>query len=307
MIRKLSWLVVCGALAGAGCGDDDGGTPDSGGGGADGGDGVSCPSGAPMREQMMGECCYRIANDGERANAPEFRLAALDLQSPESVSGLLIAGLLRSGLDEETFNWIMKLEITDSTVAVTTGYGQRNPADNSFSFAMGSAPGPEPADRWDPITVPGTISGDVVTTEPVMEPFTVPVFDPDGMMVTTEFPLHQLELTMATLSAERSCVGARQGNVYTTDSGSLQAFITVEDAKVTPVMAGPIDTSLCMLLINMQSDPGTCDDIPRAEWPVPPDSLCDASGCTTGGCDPASDCNAWLVTSGFAAQAVEIN
>jgi hypothetical protein len=302
-MRRLSWLALCAIVAGmtGGCGDDDGMTGDDG--GTDGGS-TNCPDDpeVPNPAGLMGACCYRQSN-ADRLDAPEFRLAGLKLTAPMSLDSIIVRQLLTDALDFERFNWIFRLSISGSNVDVTTGYGERN-GDDTFSFVMGGAPGPGAADRWDPLTATGTISGETVMTMAIGEPLTVPVFDETGTMLTAEFPLHDLVLTMATMSEDRSCVGTRSAARYETDAASLEAFIQLEQARDTRIVAPPIDTSLCMFLAGMASDAGNCETA-QDTWLVPPDSTCDAAGCSFGGCEPAT-CNAWQVRAEFAAHSVEI-
>ncbi len=301
MIRRLSWLAIAAGLAlTGGCGDDGGGTTPT-----DSGTSTPCPRTSPDREGMMGACCYRVRNEGARLDAPEMRLAELKVTAPTSLSNTLVRSLLKSALDDERFNWIFRSAVTGGDIAIETGYGERN-ADATFSFASGTAPSPGDANRWNPVTLTGTIADEVVMTGALDGAMTVPVFDDDGVTLTAEFPLRGLALTSVTLTEDRSCIGSRNSVQYTTDSGLLEAYITVEEAKTVPIVVGStLDTTLCMFVAGRSSEEGTCDDTPQADWPVPPDSMCDTSGCSMGGCD-ASDCNAWHLTSEFAAHGVEI-
>lgn len=311
MIRTFSWLLTAALLGGSalGCGDDDGTMTETDAGSGDDGGGTvtpdNCPADAPDRDQMQGTCCYRVSN-ADRQEMPEYRLSGLKILSPTSLSNAVVRGLLTSALDEERFNWIFRGNVTGTDVAIETGYGERN-ADGTFSFVMGTAPAPGEATRWDPITLMGTLGSDeVITSEPFDGALTVPVFDTDGETLTAEFPLRALELNMVQLTEERSCIGERRASSYSTDDALLTSYVTVEDAKGVSIVVGDtLNTTLCMFAAGMSSESGTCDDTPQADWAVPPDSMCDASGCTMGGCD-ASTCNAWQITGEFSAHAVEI-
>jgi len=311
MIRTFSWLLTAALLGGLalGCGDDDGmmTETDAGPSGSDGGGETpaNCPAEAPDRDQMQGACCYRVSN-ADRMDMPEYRLSGLKILTPTSLSNAVVRGLLTSALDEERFNWIFRGAVTGTDVAVETGYGERNEG-GTFSFVMGGAPAPGDANRWDPITLNGMLStSETITSEPYDGALTVPVFDTDGTTLTAEFPLQALELEMAQLSEQRSCIGERRASSYSTEEGLLTAYVTVEDAKGVSIVVGDtLNTTLCMFAAGMSSESGTCDDTPQADWAVPPDSMCDASGCTMGGCD-ASACNAWQITAEFAAHGVEI-
>ena len=318
-MKRINLLFLGMAIAGLafGCGDDDGvdpvdsGTSDSGGGETDSGppeDGAvpvaNCPDGQPDQEGLMGGCCYRAANTGDRAAAPEFRVAGLVISAPGSLSNILIAGALQNALDEERGNWVMRIEGADADgeITITTGYGARN-EDATFSFTMDAAPAPGEPGRWNPVSGTGTLTGEEITVPAIPAGFTVPIFE-DGEL-SLELPLQALEITSLEMSENRSCVGSRGPARYVT-GGSLSTFITVEAAKARRVEIPPISNSMCNLIAGMSSFEGDCDERPQAEWMVPPNSTCNEDGtCTAGGCAPA-DCNAWQITSDFAAQGVEI-
>lgn len=318
--------LLCAALAlssfAIGCGDDDSsGTTDSGTPPTDGPAGdapvmVSCPMTAPdMGAGMMGACCYRESN-ASRTDAPEFRIAALNIESPASLSSAIINGALKSYLDAELFNWLVDVTGADADgeVTVKTGYGQRN-ADGTFVFCETGVAAPCDPAAWAPASVMGNIMGETLTSPPANAVVTVPIFSSeDPTMVTLELPLYSLELTNAALTEMRSCIGTRRATSYATTDGALRTFIRVEDAKMGHVEIGTtINTSLCMLIAGMSTVMGDCDTIDQATWMVKPDSLCDMTGsCTantpgmTDACDPNTTCNAWLVTGEFAAHGVQI-
>ena len=290
-----------------GCGDDDGTTGDGGMVGIDAnvdGGPITCmpPDMAPMPEGMTGACCYRVSN-ADRLDAPEMRLAGIRVTQPTPLNNVVIQQLLRDALDAELFNWIFESTITGTDISVRTGYGERS-ADGTFSFVMGVAPGPGDADRWDPVTAMGTITGEIVTTMPVSETLTVPVLEEGTTTVVTELPLRGLTLEMATLSEDRSCIGTRGPAAYRTGDGMLTAFIDVEESKSVLIDTEALMATLCDLLRGQATEGTNCVE-PQDTWTVPPDSTCDATGCTAGGCTPTT-CNAWQVRAEFAAHGVEI-
>lgn len=309
-------LLLASILACAGC---DGGSDPSDGGpdidaGNDGGVGsceggsatpANCPMSAPDHDLMCGACCF-LASNADRLDMPMLRLTALRPTAPSSLSNAVVRGLLTSALDEERFNWIYRVEISGSSLTAEMGYGERNP-DGTFSFVSGVAPAPGDPNRWDSVTATGTLSGDTISTDPLDVLVDVPIFESAGSdMITAEFPQRQLQINGLTLSHDRSCVGERRTSSYSTDSGSLTSYITVEDAKGAPAVVGPtLDTTLCMFLAGRSSDMGNCDDMPQTDWPVPPDSTCDDTGCTLGGCTPAT-CNAWQIKAELGAHGIDI-
>jgi len=321
-MRRLVWLhLALAALLVPGCGDSSGGPMDSGmgddgGGGDDASTTDFCDSvreDAPDPDGLMGECCYRASNADRLAN-PEFRISGVNIESPASLGNMLVGQALADSLDQELFNWLLLIEGADADgpVDITTGLGFRN-ADSTYRFADGDAPtdgGGDP-NRWDPVMDTGTLEGENITTTPASETIVLPVFDEDGETVQLELPLQSLELEMANMSVDRTCIGLRERRSYDTSQGRVRTFITVEDAKMGQIDIPPISNSLCNLVAGMATSEMACDDVPRSEWMFPPDALCESGSCSANTadsevCDPLSDCNAWLVVGGFSAQGVEI-
>jgi len=284
-----------------------------------------CPSAAPAPDNQMGACCSRLSN-ATRLAAPELRLAALRLTAPmgSTLTSTLLRGVLNTSFDGERFNWLIQATGAPTTgngpVTIRTGYGARA-ADGTFAFTMGIAPaGGGSVDRWDPITVTGTMTGESFSSPAYVGagPLTIPVFDEvDPTLLVVELPVFGLELLSAPLTEGRSCVGSRGTSTYNTMAGgTLRAFIRVEDALTRRVVVPPsIDATLCAIIAGPLDDPAYCE-MPRSAWDAKPNSLCVATGCqanTTGMtniCDPmisgAGGCNAWELLGEFAAQGVDI-
>jgi len=312
---RTSLLAV--ALAGCpGSGEErDGGSNDGGdardsapavcGPGMDGPPPDNCPPDALDRADLCGACCWRESN-ADRLDQPELRMSAIRITTPTSLSNVVVRGLLTAGVDEERFNWIMRLTVDGPTVMVEHGYGERNDADATFSFVSGIAPGPGDANRWDRRSVAGTLTDETLVTETTPGLTVIPTFDVDRTSMSVELPLRELTIDRMVLSHDRTCVGERRTSSYGTDDGDLTTYITRADATGRPVKAsGALDTTLCMFMSGRPAEEGTCDDLPQEDWPVPLDSLCDDTGCVFGGCAPAT-CNAWQVNAELAFHGVEI-
>ena len=321
-------------LLGAGCGDDGGGgggtdagrdapaTADGGDGGGGDGDGDGGTDGsapvdcAPLRAVVPnpdglqdGPCCHRKDNSTDPDNA-ELRLTALRLERPASLANPLIAQLLRNAFTKETFNWLVALEAGDGgATMVRTGYGVRAD-DGTFRFAEGDAPSPGDANRWDPVSVEATFTGETFSTAALNQVLTVPILTEDGMDVQLELPLLGLELQSVTLSEGRSCIGRFASSLWDVSQARIRAFVRMEDAKQGEVDLGGRTASLCNVLAGRLTAMDNCEN-DRPMWGSKPDSLCDDSGCRADPgdgsvCDPDSDCNAWLLEGGAAAHGVEI-
>lgn len=149
----------------------------------------------------------------------------------------------------------------------------------------------------------GTMNGEVLTTPTLTDYFTIPIYANDTD-VLLELPIRGFEINMATLTDSRTCVGTRGARAWDTNAGAMSAYLTVEETTAANIPA--LMSSLCQLIAGL-SGMGNCDAVAQDTWPTKPDSLCMPSGaCTMGGCDPATDCNAWKLTGGLAAQGVEI-
>jgi hypothetical protein len=307
-----SCLALAAAIGIGACGDDGGALPDSGAADAAPGDAGAQDRCENLREsvqfapeQLSGPCCARTDNDP--AN-PTFRVGGLAIESPGTLANVTVRILLASALDEERFNWGIELQDagTDGSLQIRTGF-VRPDGDGSYSFAMDDAPEPGDAARWNPATLSATLSGEVLSTAPASDAITVPLFTLEGEL-DTELPLSNLELTMATMSENRNCIGSRGSRSWDTEDAELVAYIPVEEAKAAMVNIDPINTTLCKLIASLpRDDARPCDEIPRSEWESTPDSLCNAEGsCSVGGCDPLEDCNAWQLSGGFAAHSVRL-
>lgn len=303
-------LACCGlALAcDGGDGGTDAGPPDSG-------PRRVCPrSDTPAPDELTGACCWRHSN-AEQLATPELRLAFLQITAPEgsTLTSVTLASVLNTAMQRETFNWLVRGEGSegDGPMTLVTGFGRRL-SDGTYAFSSGAAEG-DPA-SWCPVTLEGTVASDDLTTSALEGSVTVPIFDEEGEDVQLELTLREVEITSAMLSEERSCVGVKVARPFTyTPAGTLQGFIEVSAAMGGQISVPPIETTVCTAIAGSDlGDADYCETTPQAEWATPPDSICDATGCTqntagtTDACDPATDCNAWRIVASFAAHGVDI-
>lgn len=322
LLMAMSTLGGCGGFtprSDAGDASDDGTILDTGTSDGTDGDGgtYACPPTAPDPEGQSGPCCARASN-ADRLDTPELRIAGLRLMSPSTLGNALVGGALNAALDEERFNWLVKFDLGADPPTITTGLGIRQD-DASFSFVSGGAPEPGDAHRWDPMTaeVSFNASTNTMNGSPIDATITVPIFeDTETMALSLELPLNSLALLSGEFSDDRTCIGSRLPTRYDTSAGTLSTYITVQAAMAGRVVIGDgaVDTTLCNFLAGMSSEQEmNCDEFPREEWLIPPDSLCAEGVCEqnttdlTDVCDPLTDCNAWKAAAEFAAQGVEIN
>jgi len=289
MMRTTAWLAMgCLLSVGAvGCGDD--GPSGTDGGMAEGGPPANCPHSmdVPQPDGFMGACCYRKSNAMSLA-APELRIAGFSVSTPAALGNVVVAGLLAGALDEERFNWLLRVTGADADgeVTITTGLGERAVAgsDVTFAFVNNGAPMPGPADRWNPIVITGTLTGETISAPRLDEIFTLPIFDDDRTTLVVELPLSNLELVEISLSEDRSCVGTRRASSYDTADGHLTAFMPLVEADLALLKVGcdamgmncTMDTTLCGLIIGQSGVQGSsCADFERSMWDasVQPDSL----------------------------------
>ncbi len=128
---------------------------------------------------------------------------------------------------------------------------------------------PGEADRWNPITLNGTLAGETMTAPPIVGSFTVPIFEEDGTTLAIELPLQAFEVQMATMSADRNCVGLRTGPAYDNTQGSIRTYMTVADAMARRLVVGPIDNDLCSFTANITGRYQSPDIIIRSPFTPP--------------------------------------
>lgn len=336
----LAMITLAGALA-VGCGDDDGTT-------MPGMDAGTCapaiaPGCTPQElpalptdpvptdvtctapdggESGEGPCCYS-ASQADNPSAPELRLRYLDIVGPagSDLTKPLLLTVLNNALERGTFAWLMRVEGADGDGPVTlrTGYGLNN-GDGTYAFPTGAGTDELGLDdeRYVPAVIPGTITGERVTSERHAGSLVVPVLNEAEDAVQLELVLRNIQLVEAELNTDRSCVGwASSRNRFQT-AAVLDGFIEVEAARTGEVVSGPVMTTVCAAIAGTLSDPDYCDTIEPACWSTKPDSLCTDEGCTANDdctenvCSRAGDsdtlpaCNAWRLVASFAAQGVEI-
>lgn len=316
-MRTTTWLLLVGALALAACNTTPAPT-DAPIAATDAPVVLMCPtSGVPDPTMQTLPCCYRASQE-DHLDAPEMRLRYIDITSPADPSplaGVTVGTILNTALTDETFNWLFRTTGADADgpVEITTGFGRRNPATGTYRFSLGAAGTEGDPDTYLPITIPATLTGDSVTSAPVLTPLTVPIFDEAGTTVQIELVLHSVQILATTLSADRNCIGALMTNrgVFTTGA-TLGGYILVSEALAGTIMVGAITSSLCGVVAGDIANPTYCTDTAQGAWAVPPDSMCDVAGvCHRDGeggvdCDPATTCNAWYLEADFAAHGIDI-
>lgn len=275
---------------------------------------VTCSTMAPDPGTQMGPCCYRL-NQSTQRDSPEMRIRHITLNAPvgSTLASPVVLSLLNSALEDESFNWLFRIEGMggDGPVNIVTGFGVRDPA-GTYAFDLG----PEFAGgEFPPVTIPATATGDRVQSSEFDGSVTVPVLNEAGTEVQIELTLRNLQIVDSYASVDRSCVGGWTMGRTWIEPASLTAYITVEDARSgTIVIPSPaITTTLCAAIAGGLNNAAYCDENVQADWTIQPDSLCTATGCErnpgcgdTSVCDPATTCNAWYLAGTFAAQGIDI-
>lgn len=295
-----------------GGGGQDGGGQDGGGATPDAQSAAVCPTGAPLASEQTLPCCYRRSNADQLA-APEMRLTFVDIVEPadSNLSGATIRGALNTSIRDEEFNWLLRMEggAADGPVTIVTGYGLRTSDVAPSTYAFSGPPNP---DRWNPVSIPATLAGEMVSSNVLEGSITVPVLDENGVDVQLELVLRSLQILEATMTEQRSCIGTKVGGAPQRfdPAGRLAAFIEVAPSRTGVISLPGLTTSVCSAVAGDLT--ATYCDRPQSEWRVKPDSLCDATSCAqnTPGmmdvCDPDTTCNAWYLVAEFAAAGVEI-
>jgi len=311
-MRVVAFLAIV-ALA-AGCDDEEPMT--DAGPAEDAGEVSVCPtSDVPAPEELTGACCYRTDQSANQ-DAPEMRLTYIELDEPSAspLSSMTLRLVLNEAMQDETFNWLFRVEGADADgdVSIVTGFGRRT-AEGTYEFSQGSAGSEGDPDTWCPVEIPATLAGETVDSSELDGAITVPVFDDAGEMLQVELRLRALAIQDSEWSEDRSCIGFKTNRPFTyMPAATLTAFIEVEPSRTGTINVPPVVTTVCAAIAGALDDENYCEDNPQGDWLVPPDSLCDATGCTqntegmTDVCDPATTCNAWRIVGSFAAAGVEI-
>lgn len=319
-MRTTTCLLYCGALALVACSTTpaptDAPVTPSDTPGADAPVTRMCPTtNVPDPDMQTLPCCYRDSQ-ADTLSAPEMRLRYIEISSPAAPSplgGSAVQDILNTALQEETFNWLFRTTGADADgpIDIVSGFGRRNAATGTYRFSAGMADPAMDPDTYLPITLTANLTGETVTSAPVTDALTVPIFDEAGLVVQIELVLHSVQILSTTLSESRSCIGSyvSRGNFDT--AATLAGFIQVDEARMGTIMVAGISASLCGVVAGSITDAMYCETNPQSAWMVMPDSMCDAGGvCMRNGmgvtCDPATTCNAWYLEADFAAVGIDI-
>lgn len=239
-------------------------------------------------------CCYRTDN-GNRLDAPELRMVALELLTPEGVSSPVLSVLIADAIDTDQLNWLLRLEgaAVDGPIGVTIGAGISN-ADGTYAFLPSVSTGFDPP-AVNPVATSGAIANEQVSMGSSTTSVAIPIYDASGFV--TALPIDGIEIAF-TLSERRSCVGGKAVGGYETSEGSISGYLDAATAEQVPVVT--LSSSLCAIVAGAD-----CSNVPQGSWPRPPDTDC-SSGVCTSACDPATGCTSWHITGRFAAHGVTI-
>jgi hypothetical protein len=133
-------------------------------------------------EDLSPPCCYSRSNT-DRLDNPQLKFVDFDSLLPEALSSSAAAfGVTQATrLDALMFGFELQGAAEDGPITLKIGSLLKETVDGAtvYSWPDGNAPGPAEATRWDPVLVPGTIAGGVVSSEVVARELTVPFFDQD--------------------------------------------------------------------------------------------------------------------------------
>ncbi len=228
----------------------------------------------------------RFANP---AMAPGFRLTYIRITAPEALASMAILSVINPTLTRGSFLWGLKLDLAANTFRTgglnpmftrgTTGVGLM---DGTFRFFDGNGPGGTGA-RYNPVSGTVTVAGDRASTSMVGTTVNIPIFsDEAGTMLLTQLPMDNARISNVHLTADRGCVGGGipSGGRYTETTsrwltedgcnnpyGTVDADITVENAKMASVTIGGAPTPLCNIISG-----ANCMTDPQAGWPRQPDA-----------------------------------
>lgn len=282
-LSNLFALVVSGsvgllALSAVGCdggGDGTGGTAGTGTGGATGGSGTGgsndpCAAQCEANKDVASDCIAIVDNAGQSTFG--LRMAQLTLEKPAALTNPVVAGLIESGVTmnlkdcnltgDGTFSWLLQFDTATGKLKT----GGAKPVDDpttGYCFVNEMLGG----QMVSPITVDAAPDANGNFTVTTGDDVVVPIF----LGTTADFvllPLRAAKLTDGTISADQNCIGKYNsdkllpedscepsGDVTRfTDAGSLDAYITLEDAD--SVIINSLKQSLCVLLTGDAGDGG---------------------------------------------------
>lgn len=301
-MNRYSTLLLTSLLAGtvAACSDpapattDAGTTPtDRGSSTSDGSASCSPPAAAdggavPYYQCTSDNVCptSRYMNNPMR---PGFRLTYIKITQPSALASAAILSTINPTLARGTFLWGLQLDLTANTFRTgglnpmytrgSTGIGLM---DGQFAFFSGNGPGGSGA-RYNPVSGSVTVTGDRATTAMVTTTVNIPIFsDEAGTMLLTQLPMDNARISNVHLTADRGCVGLGipSGGRYTETTsrwltedtsdmpyGTVDADITVENAKMVSVTIGGSPTPLCNIISG-----SNCMTDPMGSWARQPDT-----------------------------------
>lgn len=224
------------------------------------------------------------------AMSPGYRLTYIKIVQPEALSSAAILSTINPTLARGTFLWGLKLDLAANTFRTgglnpmvmrgTRGVGLM---DGTFAFFNGNGPGGSGA-RYNPISGAVTVANNRASTATVTTTVNIPIFsDEAGTMLLTQLPMDNARISNVQLTADRGCVGGGipSGGRYTETTsrwltedacnnpyGTVDADITVENAKMVSVTIGGNPTPLCNIISG-----ANCMTDPQAGWPRQPDTM----------------------------------
>ncbi|MBX3183966.1 MAG: hypothetical protein KIT72_00455 [Polyangiaceae bacterium] len=332
-LKWAGWVCALGLSAFA-CSSDDGDNK-----GGNGGSGASGGSGG-----QVGECvptaaeCYvdgprgpgaecLAKHDNSSANVWSGRFSYLKIEKPAALANQLVQNLVvdkgitlnQRACNEEgdgTFTWL--LEFDPASGRLKTGGGQPI-TDPKAGSCFVTIPNSNPAIAVAPteVDVDVTESGEFEAT---IDAVVVPIFLDVEMSKTILLPLHQIAFS-GSFSDDRNCIGryngdqfeisntckpdTTQGQTVWTTGGSLQGYITIEEAEA--VYIDDLKASLCAQIAGStwkgqptgrcaETDAWQAGERPEGDWCAATNSP------ATGACN-----DAWQLKAGFAASAMKVN
>jgi hypothetical protein len=275
------------------------------------------PGACPIDEAKCGSrsTCLPLADNGSRP-IQDFRIRRLNIAAPDALAALTVQrGIITHGIDlankecgetgTGTFNWLLRVDRTKSTLTTGGAPSSPDPFGAGFCF-MDKMVG---ATRVQPVTdVKLTFHGDAWSSA-VIPKLVIPIFRQSGDAIL--LPLTDVSFGEVTIGANGNCIGAFNETALAADcsddptqcakwktAGGIAGFITLEEADAVDVP--DLQESLCVLLTKTDKGPdGKC---------VRQGGAIQGKGDYCAATRKACDCqdSFWLAAT-FAASAVTIN
>jgi hypothetical protein len=258
------WVAVLVGVSG-GCADES--PPETN--GDDVGDPSKDDEGRPSTDSQSWPCPVP-----EEATTRQYRVTAMQLVSPPSLSTASMQAIVDTSLDDMRFLWLLELDEEAGTLVNQPGYTGTVPPTTDEEFCRVWRHPHFPTQTVASVSINDGVMG---TNEPLQQ-LLVPIFGKRSERVPeVTLPIQQVELEGLTLSADGRFIGlpaAPAGSTHHASTwqtaGSMSGWISVEEAKTVEIASIGAALTLCGVLAGQGSL--NCQ-APQEQWQHQPEPI----------------------------------